>query len=344
MNPRVPKAVAAAVTVAYLSALAGPALASVRDEGRGGDHPPMVTTAPEGHHDGPSTTPSLPKATSPTLPPSSTRPAGVEVIGYLNSLATEIQRRPGIDPAVRSSLLSRIAEARTGFQTGQPPSNATMQTLVRDVKAALGGPRGGDDNGSTTSERPETGTSGGDRGRGSGSGTGSTVAASVTSGPGGDRQPGRDGVLRLLDSAAAKVGASSLADADKQALLDKIAAVRAGVAAGQPLSPDELGQLMAVVRTALGGAEQPDHPEHPPVSHPEDAGKNPGQRALAEIDRQIAKVQASDLPDDVKTQVLAALTEAKAKVAAGAEAGHPDEDAGEAARHAIEDHRQAIFA
>jgi hypothetical protein len=151
---------------------------------------------------------------------------------------------------------------------------------------------------------------------------------------GDDEEGAPDSALRLLDAATAKVTASTLADADKLELLGRISAVRD---AGVSLGDQELRRLLSDIRRAVGA--QRDRGDEPRIAHPDDAGKRPGQRAVSEIDRQIARIQASDLPDGVKDAVIAALDQVKLQLAAGAGNGS-DGDSAHAARRAIEDHRR----
>ena len=354
---RLRAAAAASLTIACLGALAAPAFASGGDAtttpttastagepGAGTSAPPPTTahatTPSEGPHPSEPTTPKpptpRPTTTKPPTPKPPTPKPGttegssvpgdkrVKVGAAIAEMVKAVTASTTLDAAVRDALLARLDAAHVAAEAGNPLDNATMQALIKDVRAALGLAKRGDDR---KDQKAATPTTSDDQATDTSEADGST-----------DRHaPGKESIVRLLDSAAAKVTASTLSDADKQVLLDKIAAVKAKVEAGTALGHEELGQLIGAVRAAVGGAGG--HGDKHEGEHPEDAGKKPGDKALAEIDRQIAKIQASNLPADVKAKIVAALDEAKAKIVAGdATAGT---DGGAAARKAIEDHRKA---
>jgi hypothetical protein len=228
----------------------------------------------------------------------------VEVTAFLNDLIARVSGQVS-DPATRDALLARLRAALATFAGGGRVDDATMQALLRDVGAALGRRPGSDEHheatnapsSSVTTAEPEH------------------HEAPPTTANGGTKA----GVLRLLDAAAAKVQASSLDDATKNDLLARIGAVRAKVAAGTPLEKEELGQLLTSVRDAVEG----DGPEaHAPTSSSSSTPRpDAGRRAAEMLQRQIDKVQASDLPDDVKAKVLAALQDALAAVTSGGGGG-----------------------
>ena len=349
---RLRAAAAASLTIACLGALTAPAFASGGDAtttpttastagepGAGTSAPPPTTahatTPSEGPHpsEPPTTKPPTPKPASPTEPaPKAGTTQGSSVPGdkrvkvgaAIAEMVKAVTASTTLDAAVRDALLARLDAAHVAAEAAHPLDNATMQALIKDVRAALGRAKGGDDR---KDQKAATPTTSDDQATDASEGVGST-----------DRHaPSKEGIVRLLDSAAAKVTASTLSDADKQVLLDKIAAVKAKVEAGTALGHEELGQLIGAVRAAVGGAGG--HGDKHEGQHPEDAGKKPGDKALAEIDRQIAKIQASNLPADVKAKIVAALDEAKAKIVAGDTTAGTD--GGAAARKAIEDHRKA---
>ena len=369
LTRRLRAAAAASLTIACLGALAAPAFASGGDAttsptsastaaepGAGTPAPPPTTahatTPSEGPHpsEPPTTKSPTPKPPAPepttTKPPTPKPPTPkpptpkpgttegssvpgdkrVKVGAAIAEMVKVVTASTRLDASVRDALLARLDAAHVAAEAGHPLDNATMQALIKDVRAALGLAKGGDDR---KDQKATTPTTSDDQATDTPEADGST-----------DRHaPGKESIVRLLDSAAAKVTASTLSDADKQVLLDKIAAVKAKAEAGTALGHEELGQLIGAVRAAVGGAGG--HGDKRDGAHPEDAGKKPGDRALAEIDRQIAKIQASNLPADVKAKIVAALDEAKAKiVAGGATAGT---DGGAAARKAIEDHRKAAL-
>ena len=351
LTGRIRAAAAASLTVACLGALTAPAFASGGDAtttpstaataiepGTGTPAPPPTTahstTPPEAPRPSePSTTkPASPKPASPTAAPKpgTTQASSVpgekriKVGAAIAEMVKAVTASTKLDAAVRDALLARLDAARLAADAGHPLDNATMQALISDVKAALGRGKGGDDHKDQKAATPTTSDE-------------QATDTSEAEGSGDLHAPGKDGIVRLLDSAAAKVTASTLSDADKQALLGKIAAVKAKLEAGTPLGHEELGQLIGAVRAAVSGAGG--HGDKHAGEHPEDAGRKPGDKALAEIDRQIAKIQASNLPADVKAKILAALDEAKAKIVAGAATAGTD--GGAAARKAIEDHRRA---
>ncbi len=348
---RLRAAAAASLSVACLGALTAPAFASGGDAtttpttpatagepGAGTPAPPPTTTHATNPSEAPrpsepsTTKPASPTPASPTAAPkpgttqASSVPGDrrVKVAAAIAEMVKAVTASAKLDAAVRDALLARLDAARVAAEAGRPLDNATMQALIRDVKAALGRGKGGDDHKDRKAATPTTSDD-------------QATDTSEAEGSGDRHAPSQDGIVRLLDSAAAKVTASTLSDADKQALLGRIAAVKAKVDAGTPLGHEELGQLIGAVRAAVGGAGG--HGDKHEGEHPEDAGKKPVDKALAEIDRQIAKIQASNLPADVKAKIVAALDEAKAKIVAGAATAGTD--GGAAARTAIEDHRKA---
>ena len=352
LTRRLRAAAAASLTIACLGALAAPAFASGGDAtttpttastagepGAGTSAPPPTTahatTPSEGPHPSEPTTtkPPTSKPASPTEPaPKTGTTRGSSVPGdkrvkvgaAIAEMVKAVTASTTLDAAVRDALLARLDAAHVAAEAAHPLDNATMQALIRDVRAALGLAKGGDDRKDQKAATPTT------------SDDQATVASEAVGST--DRHaPSKEGIVRLLDSAAAKVTASTLSDADKQVLLDKIAAMKAKVEAGTALGHEELGQLIGALRAAVGGAGG--HGDKHEGQHPEDAGKKPGDKALAEIDRQIAKIQASNLPADVKAKIVAALDEAKAKIVAGDTTAGTD--GGAAARKAIEDHRKA---
>jgi hypothetical protein len=163
-------------------------------------------------------------------------------------------------------------------------------------------------------------------------GASTTAAKPASTVPSGDRA--RQEVVTFLDAFVRKITASRLDAATKAALLARAVEIKDGVAAGTPPPKGSLDALRHDADAALDALEptpssssstpgaagkhsgSDDGPETSEVKH-EDAkpdvakGAHPRERAQASLQTNIDKVTASNLPDDVKAKVIAALTNAK---------------------------------
>ena len=259
--------------------------------------PPPPTTA---HQEHPPSSPPAPPPTTAAKPA-----AGMsQLIALIDTFIGKVEAAP-LEPGVKARLLGRLAEVRAKAVNGQADT-AMLQAIINDIKAALNLP----------AEPPRT--SGAPKpGDGPNATTGTTTAE-----PGGDKGKGgakasleQAAQLHLLDLVEAKVNASNLSDADKQLLLDAIAKLRADIAAGT-LSGEALGRTLGQIREQLEQHHAPDGTDGGPKTG------SPRDRAADAIAKEIERIKASDLPDDVKAKIIASLTNAKDHLA----------DAGEAAK------------
>jgi hypothetical protein len=134
--------------------------------------------------------------------------------------------------------------------------------------------------------------------------------------------------IEVIDNLIRRLKASSVDPAVRDGLVARLLDMKASFAAGQLANPAALQALAGEVRGALGitAAEQGTTEQGGSTSSttPEkddegDAKKQKGKavhaRAAEALQAEIAKVTASNLPDDVKAKVVAALTEAQQNVA-----------------------------
>jgi hypothetical protein len=274
---------------------------------------PSTSKAPEA----PSTSRAPEKAPSTSKAPeqpSTTRAKGTAVGPMLDQLIVKVQGSKA-DDATKAALIERINAMKAPAAAGTIDT-AAMQQLIRDVGAAVGTQKGSDDRSKDapkTTEAPHAGTTEVEKA------DDEKDDADHAAKPENDKAE----ALALLDRATAKVTESALPDADKAALLEKIAAVRAKVDAGAAMGHEELGQLMGSIRGALAKVTTTatTAPEGSPATTHAERHGSATERAIQAIDEQIAKIASSKLPDDVKAQAIAALADAKNQIAAN---GLPD--------------------
>ena len=135
--------------------------------------------------------------------------------------------------------------------------------------------------------------------------------------------------LRVIDTLVRKLKASSLDPTVRDGLIARLLDMKASFAAGQLANPAAVKALAAEIIAALRLGE---HAEDSTttvagattVAEVEDAAEKAKDKEKAHavhvrttevLQAQIDKITASDLPDDVKSKVVAALTEAKQSVA-----------------------------
>ena len=236
-------------------------------------------------------------SSSTTRPASSTtvRPAGTEAVAFIEQWIARVQNSE-IPAARKAELLARLNAFKAQAKVG-PIDTGALQTVIRAITEALGRPL------TTDAPRPSNPTT--------------SVVRSTTTHQ--DDHESEDhakevaALIALLDRATAKVNESTLPDADKAALLEKIAAVKAKLQSGTPLGKEELGKLMSTLRETLSKVIPPSstssttHAERPHTGV---------EQAIAAIEAQIARMRASDLPDDVKAKVIEALSKALEQIRA----------------------------
>jgi hypothetical protein len=266
---------------------------------------PSTTHAPE-----PSSIPAPGPASTPVTTaerPSTTKSKGAPVGPLLEQLVVRVQSSK-LDDATKQALIARLNDMKVAAAAGTIDTPALAQ-LIRDVNTALGRPTG-DDHATSLPGSPTT--------------TENDASDDHSSTTKPAKPVDKVGVLALLDKASAKVKESALLDADKAALLERIAAVRAKAEAGNLGGTEELGKLLNSVREALSKVVHPEIESKDATgtatSRPERKG-NASERALAAIDAQIAKIKASTLPDDVKASAIEALNNVKTQIAAGVKPG-----------------------
>jgi hypothetical protein len=215
--------------------------------------------------------------------------------------------------------VSLPAAAKDGISGGSSSSTTSVSAPKSSEKP------------SSSSAAPAPGTPASSVATSSTSGGATSAPKSSPTAPSGDRA--RQEAITSLDSLARKIKASRLDDATKAAFLARVADLKAAIVAGT-LPPkgslDTLRHDIEAAAEALGGGSSSsstpgtsgkhsgsdDGPETSEVKHDEaktevEKGPHPRERAQASLQANIDKVNASNLPDDVKAKVIAALTNAK---------------------------------
>jgi hypothetical protein len=147
-----------------------------------------------------------------------------------------------------------------------------------------------------------------------------------------DKAKAARGSIEVIDNLIRKLKASNVDPTVRDGLVTRLLDMKASFAAGQLANPAALQSLAGEVRAALGTSEHEEGTTVPGASTssttPEkdddnDAakegkkqkGKAVHARAAEALQAEIDKVNASNLPDDVKAKVVAALTQAQQNVA-----------------------------
>ena len=160
--------------------------------------------------------------------------------------------------------------------------------------------------------------------------------------------------LRVIDTLVRKLKASSLEPAVRDGLIARLLDMKASFAAGHLANPAAVKALAAEIIAALGLGEHPGESTTTvagatTVAKVENTAEKAKDKEKAHavhvrttevLQAQIDKVTASNLPDDVKSKVVAALTEAKQAVADHVDAA----DVAKEIHDALEQKRAARFA
>jgi hypothetical protein len=167
--------------------------------------------------------------------------------------------------------------------------------------------------------------------------------------------------VKAIDKLIRRLQKSKVDPAVRDGLVARLLDLKASFAAGQEASPAALQALTGEVRAALGAVEDRDDeneastssssiaPDNDDDAEKEDKDKDKDKkekskhaydRATEVLQAQIDKINASNLPDDVKAKIVAALTEAQQNVASHADAS----DAAKQIRDSLEQRRADKFA
>jgi hypothetical protein len=167
--------------------------------------------------------------------------------------------------------------------------------------------------------------------------------------------------VKAIDKLIRRLQKSKVDPAVVDALVARLLDLKASFAAGQEASPAALQALTGEVRAALGAVEDRDDETEASTSssstapdNDDDAekekekdkkdkkekGKHAHDRATEVLQAQIDKINASNLPDDLKAKIVAALTEAQQNVASHADAS----DAAKEIHDSLEKRRADKFA
>jgi hypothetical protein len=151
-----------------------------------------------------------------------------------------------------------------------------------------------------------------------------------------DKAKAARGSIEVIDNLIRRLKASKVDPAVRDGLVTRLLDMKASFAAGQLANTAVLQTLAAEVRAALGPSENHDETTVPGAStssttpekddddgaakeRKKEKGKAVHARAAEVLQAEIDKVNASNLPDDVKAKVVAALTQAQQNIA-----GHVD--------------------
>jgi hypothetical protein len=282
---------------------------------------PSTTRAQESTSVKPPAPPSTPATTIER--PSTTRAKGAPVGPLLEQLVVRVQASK-LDDATKTALIARLTEMKAAAAAGTIDT-PVMAQLIRDINTALGRPT--EDHPTSVPGSPTTTDHDDDE------------HTSTSKPPKPPKPVDRVGVLALILKASAKVKDSALPDADKAALLEQLAAVKAKAEAGTLAGTEDLGKVLNAVREALSKVVRPEVEDKDAsgtsTSRPERKGTSM-ERALAAIDEQIVKIKASALSDDVKASAIEALNNVKTQIAAGVKPG--DDKPGDVSDH-IKEHK-----
>jgi hypothetical protein len=165
--------------------------------------------------------------------------------------------------------------------------------------------------------------------------------------------------MKAIDKMIRRLQESKVDPAVRDGLVARLLDLKASFAAGQEASPAALQALTGEVRAALGAVEDRDDETEASTSssstapgNDDDAGeekekekkkekgKHAHARATEVLQAEIDKINASNLPDDVKAQIVAALTEAQQNVATHVDAN----DAAKEIHDSLEQRRADKFA
>jgi hypothetical protein len=147
-----------------------------------------------------------------------------------------------------------------------------------------------------------------------------------------DKAKAARGSIEVIDNLIRRLKASKVDPAVRDGLVTRLLDMKASFAAGQLANTAVLQTLAAEVRAALGPSENHDETTVPGAStssttpekddddgaakeRKKEKGKAVHARAAEVLQAEIDKVNASNLPDDVKAKVVAALTQAQQNVA-----------------------------
>ncbi len=145
-----------------------------------------------------------------------------------------------------------------------------------------------------------------------------------------DKAKAARGSIEVIDNLIRRLKASKVDPAVRDGLVTRLLEMKASFAAGQLGNPSTFHALSDEVRAALGTSENEEGvpagstSSTPPEKDDDDdaarerkkeKGKAVRARAAEVLQAEIDKVNASNLPDDVKAKVVAALTQAQQNVA-----------------------------
>jgi len=253
--------------------------------------------------------------TTPSAGAPTTKPGrAAEVLKRLDAMAGRLQKVA--NAAKRQALAAKVAAARSAASTGNLPSDGSLQALEGEIKAAA-------EDGSVSVPPPPNGSVP--------PGSGGPSVPSVPPGSGGPSVPPPPGpsvrpvpppsggptsapageakgrALAALQGAARRVAGSSLPDAQKSALLARIAELRGRIETGKDPGEPSVGVVLKAVAEAFepgkGGEDKP-------------AAPKPVDPAVA-LATAKAKVSASSLDAAAKTALLAKIDALMAAIAGG---------------------------
>jgi hypothetical protein len=133
-----------------------------------------------------------------------------------------------------------------------------------------------------------------------------------------------------IDKLIRRLQESKVDPAVRDGLVAKLLEMKAAFAAGQVASPAALQALASEVRAALGVTDDksetsvaggstsstaPENDDEAGKEQKKEKGKHAHAKATEVLQAEIDKINASNLPDDMKAKVVAALTEAQQNVA-----------------------------
>lgn len=145
-----------------------------------------------------------------------------------------------------------------------------------------------------------------------------------------DKAKAARGSIEVIDNLIRRLKSSNVDPAVRDGLVARLLEMKVSFAAGQLANPSALRTLAAEVRAALGTSEneegvagdstssttpEKDGEDDAAKERKKEKGKAVHARATEVLQAEIDKVNASNLPDDVKTKVVAALTQAQQNVA-----------------------------